>query len=70
LVSFEKHNTTMFFPGRGYPEKPFRMTFGALILKERLNVSVEELVVKICANILGLKEYRNEAHLDASMMNY
>ena len=48
--SFEKQYATLFSPDRGSPAKPFRMAFGALILKERLNCSDEELVEQIREN--------------------
>jgi hypothetical protein len=49
------------------------MAFGALILKERLNCSDEELVEQIRENpylqyFLGLVEFSNEAPFEASMM--
>ena len=39
------------FPDGGSPVKPFRMAFGALIIKERLNFSGEELVEQIRENM-------------------
>ena len=71
--SFEKQYATLFSPDRGSPAKPFRMAFGALILKERLNCSDEELVEQIRENpylqyFLGLVEFSNEAPFEASMM--
>ena len=74
-VGFEIHYATLFSPGRVYPAKPFHKTFGALILKEPLNCSDEELVEQIRENlylqyILGLEEFSNEAHLEASMIIY
>ena len=70
---FEKQYAALFSPGRGSPAKPFRMAFGALILKERLNCSDEELVEHIRENpylqyFLGLVEFSNEAPFEASMM--
>ena len=70
---FEKQYASLFSPDRGSPAKPFRMAFGALILKERLNCSDEELVEQIRENpylqyFLGLEEFRNEAPFEASML--
>jgi len=44
---FEKQYATLFSPDRGSPAKPFRMSFGLLILKVRLNYRDEELVEQI-----------------------
>ena len=73
LQRFEKQYASLFSPDRGSPAKPFRMAFGALILKERLNCSDEELVEQIRENpylqyFLGLEEFRNEAPFKASML--
>jgi transposase, IS5 family len=70
---FEKQYAALFSPAKGSPAKPFRMAFGALILKERLNCSDEELVEQIRENpylqyFLGLEEFSNEAPFEASMM--
>ena len=70
---FEKQYASLFSPDRGSPAKPFRMAFGALILKERLNCSDEELVEQIRENpylqyFLGLEEFSNEAPFESSMM--
>ncbi len=70
---FEKQYATLFSPDRGSPAKPFRMAFGALILKERLNCSDEELVEQIRENpylqyFLGLEEFSNKAPFEASML--
>jgi len=71
--SFEKQYATLFSPDRGSPARPYRMAFGALILKERLNCSDEELLEQIRENpdlqyFLGLVEFSNEAPFEASMM--
>ena len=70
---FEKQYASLFSPDRGSPAKPFHMAFGALILKERLNCSDEELVEQIRENpylqyFLGLVEFSNEAPFEASML--
>ena len=70
---FEKQYAALFSPDRGSPAKPFRMAFGALILKERLHCSDEEMVEQIRENpylqyFLGLVEFSNEAPFEASMM--
>ena len=70
---FEKQYAALFSPDRGSPAKPFRMAFGALILKERLNCTDEELVEQIRENpylqyFLGLEEFSNVAPFDASML--
>lgn len=71
--SFEKQYATLFSRDRGSPAKPFRMAFGALILKERVKCSDGELVEQIRENpylqyFLGLVEFSNEAPFEASMM--
>jgi hypothetical protein len=70
---FEKQYAALFSPDKGSPAKPFRVAFGALILKERLNCTDEELVEQIRENpylqfFLGLEEFSNEAPFDSSMM--
>ena len=70
---FEKQYAALFSPDRGSPAKPFRMAFGALILKERLNCTDEELVEQIRENpylqyFLGLEEFSNVAPFEASML--
>ncbi|MBT4370956.1 MAG: transposase [Candidatus Marinimicrobia bacterium] len=70
---FEKQYAALFSPDRGSPAKPFRMAFGALILKERLNCSDEELVEQIRENpylqyFLGLEEFSNKVPFEASML--
>ena len=59
--------------GMGAPALPGRMAYGALIIKERLGVSDEEVVEQICENpylqhFLGLCEYQEKAPFDPSMM--
>ena len=63
---FEKQYAALFSPDKGSPAKAFRVAFGALILKERLNCTDEELVEQIRENpylqfFLGLEEFSNEA---------
>jgi transposase, IS5 family len=69
----EKQYAALFSPDRGSPAKTFRMAFGALILKERLHCSDEEMVEQIRENpylqyFLGLEEFTNVAHFEASML--
>lgn len=57
----------------GAPAKPFQMALGALIIKERLNLTDEETVEQIRENpylqyFIGLEEYQEEAPFDPSMM--
>ncbi len=59
--------------GMGAPAKVARIAFGALIIKERLGVTDEETVEQISENpylqyFLGLREYRQKALFDPSMM--
>jgi hypothetical protein len=59
--------------GMGAPAKPFRMALGALIIKEKLHTTDEELIEQIRENpylqfLLGLEGYRNEAPFDSSML--
>src|SRR5512145_118898 len=61
--------------GMGSPAKQFRMALGALIIKEKLNISDEETVEQIKENpylqyFLGLSEYQNNAPFDSSMMTH
>jgi hypothetical protein len=61
--------------GMGSPAKQFRMALGALIIKEKLNISDEETVEQIRENpylqyFIGLEEYQNKAPFDPSMMTY
>ena len=70
---FEKQYAALFSPDRGSPAKSFRRAFGALILKERLNCSDEELVEQLRENpylqyFLGLEEFSNVAPFEASML--
>ena len=61
----------------GAPSKPARMALGALLIKERLGCSDEEVVEQICENrkacpallqyFIGLKVYPREAPFDSSM---
>jgi hypothetical protein len=57
----------------GAPAKPSRMALGALIIKEKLGISDRETVEQIRENpylqyFAGLKNYRNEAPFEASML--
>ena len=57
----------------GAPAKPFWMALGALIIKERLGISVEETVAQIQENpylqyFIRLEEFIMKAPFDVSMM--
>lgn len=57
----------------GAPAKPFQMALGALIIKERLNLTDEETVEQIRENpylqyFIGLEEYQEDPPFDPSMM--
>lgn len=59
--------------GMGAPAKPFRMALGALIIKEKLQISDEETVDQIRENpylqyFTGMKGYQDEAPFDPSLM--
>jgi len=61
--------------GMGSPAKQFRMALGALIIKEKLNISDDETVEQIRENpylqyFIGLEEYQNKAPFDPSMMTH
>jgi transposase, IS5 family len=70
---FETEYAAQMSPDMGSPAKPFRMAFGALIIKERLGTSDAETVEQIRENpylqyFIGLSEYSDKAPFDASMM--
>ncbi|CAK6686852.1 hypothetical protein ICNINCKA_00084 [Synechococcus sp. CBW1107] len=74
-MSLEHHYASQFSKGFEAPAKPFPMALGALIIKERLQVTDEELVEQIKENpylqfFFGLEGFRFEAPLDPSMMVY
>ena len=57
----------------GAPAKPFRMGLGALIIKERLKLSDEELVEQLKENpflqfFIGMESFQYSAPFDPSMM--
>jgi hypothetical protein len=59
----------------GAPAKPFRMELGALIIKERMQLTDEELVEQLKENpylqfFIGLEAFQYSAPFDASMMVY
>jgi hypothetical protein len=59
--------------GMGAPAKPFRMALGALLIKEKLTITDEELVEQLRENpylqyVIGMEGYRDEAPFDPSMM--
>jgi transposase, IS5 family len=64
-----------FCKGFGAPAKPFPMALGALIIKARLGLTVEELVEQIKENpylqfFIGLEGYQYSAPFDPPMMVY
>lgn len=71
---FEKEYADQFAEsGMGAPAKPFRMALGALLIKEKLGITDEELVEQIRETphlqfLIGMEGYRDEAPFDASMM--
>ena len=59
--------------GNGAPAKSIRMALGALIIKEKLQISDEEVVAQIKENpylqfFTGLESYKEERPFDASLM--
>lgn len=59
--------------GQGAPAKSIRMALGALIIKEKLQISDEEVVAQIKENpylqyFTGLESYKEEKPFDASLM--
>ncbi|MDJ0692666.1 MAG: IS5 family transposase [Xenococcaceae cyanobacterium MO_188.B32] len=72
---FEAEYAENFSEKIGAPAKPFRMALGALIIKEKLDISDRETVEQIKENpflqyFIGLSAYSNEAPFEASMMVY
>ena len=70
---FEKQYAALFSPGQGAPAKPFRMALAALIIRERLNCTDDELVEQIRENpylqfFLGFETFTHEYPFDSSMM--
>ena len=69
----EKYASLFAKSGKGAPAKPVRMALGALIIKETLVLSDEELVNQLTENpylqyFIGLPEFQKEAPFDPSMM--
>ena len=69
----EKYASLFAKSGKGAPAKPVRMALGALIIKETLGLSDEELVNQMTENpyfqyFIGLPEFQKEAPFDPSMM--
>jgi len=59
--------------GKGAPAKSFRMALGSLIIKEKLQISDEEVVAQIKENpylqyFTGLESYKDERPFDSSLM--
>jgi hypothetical protein len=62
-----------FSPTTGAPEKPVRLAFGDLFIKQRLGLTVEETVEQIRENayvqfFFGFAVYSSKAPFDPSMM--
>jgi transposase, IS5 family len=69
----EEEYASLFSDKMGAPAKTFRMALGALIIKERLNITDEETVEQIRETpylqyLIGLQEYTDEVPFDSSMM--
>ena len=69
----EEKYASLFAKSEGAPAKPVRMALGALIIKETLGLSDEELVKQMTENpyfqyFIGLPEFQKEAPFDPSMM--
>lgn len=59
--------------GKGAPAKPLRVALGALIIKEKLQISDREVVEQIRETpylqyFIGFERYEDKAPFDASMM--
>ena len=59
--------------GQGAPAKPFRLALGSLIIKEKLDISDEEVVEQMRENhylqyFVGMEGYKDEPLFDPSMM--
>jgi IS5 family transposase len=70
---FETEYAVQLSESMGAPAKSFRMSLGALIIKERLGTSDAETVEQIRENpylqyFLGLSEYSDRAPFDSSML--
>ena len=71
----EKYAKQFAESGMGAPAKPFRMALGALIIKEKLGLSDEEVVEQIRENVymqylVGMEGYQDKEPFEASMMVY
>jgi len=71
----EKYAEQFAESGMGAPAKPFRMALGALIIKEKLGLSDEEVVEQIRENVymqylVGMEGYQDKEPFEASMMVY
>ena len=69
----EEKYAELFCANNGRPAFPVRVALGALILKERLKISDEDLVLQIQESqylqyFLGFEGYRDEVPFDPSMM--
>ena len=69
----EETYAPQFNPTTGAPAKPVRLAFGALFIKQRLDLSDEETVEQIRENaymqfFLGFAGYSSKSPFDPSMM--
>jgi hypothetical protein len=69
----EEYQQTLSQSDQGAPAKPFRMAFGALVIKEKLRITDEETVKQIRENpylqyVIGMEGFRDEPPFDPSMM--
>jgi hypothetical protein len=71
----EDDYASQFCKGFGVPAKPFCVALGALIIKDPLERTDEELIEQIKENpylpfFIGLEDYQYSAPFDSSMMVY
>lgn len=70
---FEEKYAEQFSTETGAPAKSFRMALGALLIKEKLQITDEETVRQICENpylqyLVGMEDFRSKDPFDPSMM--
>lgn len=72
---FETQYADLFPSLTGNPARPFRMALGALLIKERMNISDRETVLQIQENpylqfFIGKERFEKDPPFDASMMTH
>lgn len=72
---FETQYADLFPSLTGNPARPFRMALGALLIKERMNISDRETVLQIQENpylqfFIGIERFEKDPPFDASMMTH